>query len=58
MTGEEVRFDFHAFVVKAGKVYDRITGPDGLDLNTYKKLWGSGDDFDGFEIDPPMPVAI
>jgi hypothetical protein len=41
--GESARGWFtHTFVVKEGKVYDALTGPEGLTTEAYKKLWEFG----------------
>jgi hypothetical protein len=30
---------YHDVVVKAGRVYDELTGPNGLPIDEFKQLW-------------------
>jgi RHS repeat-associated protein len=39
-------WNFHQVVVKDGKVYDALTGPNGLATSLYKQLWEFGDVLD------------
>jgi hypothetical protein len=41
----------HAAVIKNGKVYDRMTGSDGMLLGDYKKLFEYGDDLKFQQVD-------
>jgi hypothetical protein len=33
----------HYVVLKDGKVYDALTGPNGMDASAYKQLWEYSD---------------
>jgi hypothetical protein len=37
-------WQYHEVVVKDGRVYDVLTGPDGLLISEFKKLWEYADD--------------
>jgi hypothetical protein len=36
----------HHVVLKDGKVYDALTGPNGMATSAYKQLWEYGDALD------------
>ena len=44
--GEYTRWDEHWVVVKDGRVYDRLTGDQGMAVEKYKSLWDYSDAID------------
>ena len=44
--GIETGWFDHTVIVKDGRVYDALTGPDGLSIEDFKKAWDYQDDLD------------
>ena len=44
--GRPTEWAHHEVVVKDSRVYDALTGPDGLPIDEYKELWEYADDID------------
>ncbi|MDA1055684.1 MAG: polymorphic toxin-type HINT domain-containing protein [Planctomycetota bacterium] len=44
--GQRTDWFYHEVVVKDGRVYDALTGPNGLPIDEFKRLWEYGDVID------------
>jgi len=42
-SGKNTEWFYHQVVVKNGRVYDALTGPKGLPIDEFKKLWENAD---------------